>query len=112
MISDLQQNITNIYSIITDNRKLNELKNLMFHNTIEPNATTERLLHELKIEEKKLRIKIQELSGSVEDLFSTIKICKNFIEREKNKNPEFKKVYDRYYKYSVKKKIVRLKNYE
>ncbi len=97
VIRDIQQNITDIFNIITANRDFDTIKYLFQNSTIQDNEHALAARGKLHNQSEKIRKVLNDLSEVTDELYATTEQCKQFIELEKQKNPRFKATYNRRY---------------
>lgn len=101
MAKTIKTNITNIYDYITHNKDFHEIKHWLLNTTIGQNENFIASTYELNNVIKTVRKDLNALSEATEELDRTITECKKLIQLEAEKDKNFKKCYDKYYRKKI-----------
>jgi hypothetical protein len=101
MNQEIQQNITNVYNLIDDldnTRDLLEIRYWLLSSNLGQNDNF--LMARFNIEKQKSVVTghLTQLAESVDDLEISVNRCKQLVLVEREKDPKFAKVYDKYHK--------------
>jgi|JI6StandDraft_1071083.scaffolds.fasta_scaffold05427_6 hypothetical protein len=101
MNQEIQQNITNLYNLIDDldnTKDLLEIRYWLLNSNLGYNNNF--LVARFNIEKQRgiVTRHLTQLAESVDDLELSVNRCKQLILVEKEKDPKFAKVYDKYHK--------------
>jgi hypothetical protein len=101
MNQEIQQNITNVYNLIDDfdnTRDLLEIRYWLLSSNLGQNDNF--LMARFNIEKQKAVVTkhLTQLAESVDNLEISVNRCKQLVLVEKDKDPKFAKVYDKYHK--------------
>jgi rubrerythrin len=97
IIRDIQQNITDIFNIITANKDFDKIKYLFQNSEVSENEHALSARSKLHTLSEKIRKNLNDLAQTTDELYATSEQCKQFIELEKKKNPRFRTTYNRKY---------------
>ena len=97
LVPTIQENITNIYSSITNHQGLTDINYWLTHSTLGNNENYLEPVYKIHHQRGLITKNLNQLSELVDDLEIFINQCKNLLLIEKRKDKQFARDYDKYY---------------
>jgi transcriptional regulator with XRE-family HTH domain len=97
LVPTIQENITNIYSSITNHQGLTDINYWLTHSALGNNENYLEPVYKIHHQRGLITKNLNQLSELVDDLEIFINQCKNLLLIEKRKDKQFARDYDKYY---------------
>lgn len=92
----IQENLSNIYNILTTNDELKEIKYFFLNSSIYNNDTFSSSYYELNTKLDQMRKALNELNSKATDVDIMLNQCRSLILVEQKKYPKLQKKYTKY----------------
>ena len=104
MSNQIQQQISILYDLLTDNKDFSEIKHWFFNTPIGQNENFIAFNYQLNLQKQVARRDLNRLSETTEEIQVLVNQCRQLVLIEQEKDENLKKHYKQYHKKFIKTK--------